>query len=75
VNVRVPEGTRNGQTFRVRGRGATRRDGTKGDLLVTIDVQVPQKLDNPTREALEKLRESGGGDDLRTELLQAAGED
>ncbi|HZB29744.1 MAG TPA: molecular chaperone DnaJ [Streptosporangiaceae bacterium] len=75
VTLRIPEGTPNGRTFRVRGRGATRRDGTKGDLLVTIDVQVPQKLDNPTREALEKLRESGGGDDLRVELLQSARED
>jgi molecular chaperone DnaJ len=75
VTLRIPEGTPNGRTFRVRGRGATRRDGTKGDLLVTIDVQVPQKLDNPTREALEKLRESGGGDDLRVELLQSAREE
>jgi molecular chaperone DnaJ len=74
VKLRIPEGTPNGRKFRVRGRGATRRDGTKGDLLVTVDVQVPQKLDNPTREALEKLRESGGGDDLRAELLQAARE-
>lgn len=75
VKLRIPEGTPNGRKFRVRGRGATRRDGTKGDLLVTIDVQVPQKLDNPTREALEKLRESDGGDDLRVDLIQAAKED
>ncbi|WP_026412695.1 molecular chaperone DnaJ [Actinomadura oligospora] len=75
VTLRVPEGTPNGRTFRVRGRGAARRDGTKGDLLVTVDVQVPGKLDDQTRTALESLRSSGEGDDLRGGLLQQAGEE
>ena len=75
VTLRLPEGTPNGRTFRVRGRGATRRDGTKGDLLVTVDVQVPQKVDDQTREALERLRASGAGEDLRSELLQKAREE
>jgi molecular chaperone DnaJ len=75
VTLRLPEGTPNGRTLRVKGRGATRRDGTKGDLLVTIEVQVPQKLDDTTREALEAMRAAGGGDDLRSELLQQAKEE
>jgi molecular chaperone DnaJ len=75
VTLRIPEGTPNGRTFRVRGRGATRRDGTKGDLLVTVDVQVPQKVDDTTREALERLRASGDGDNLRGDLLRAAKEE
>ncbi|SEG89685.1 molecular chaperone DnaJ [Thermomonospora echinospora] len=74
VTLKIPEGTPNGRTFRVRGRGATRRDGTKGDLLVTIDVQVPQKIDDTTREALEKLRAVENGDALRSELLHQAKE-
>ncbi|TYK50387.1 molecular chaperone DnaJ [Actinomadura decatromicini] len=72
VTLKLPEGTPNGRKFRVKGRGATRRDGTKGDLLVTVDVQVPQKLDDQAREALVKLRESGSGDDLRADLVQQA---
>ncbi|WP_067451360.1 molecular chaperone DnaJ [Actinomadura macra] len=72
VTLRLPEGTPNGRTFRVKGRGAPRRDGTKGDLLVTVDVQVPQKLDDQAREALTRLREAGTGDDLRADLLQQA---
>ncbi|HEX2313348.1 MAG TPA: molecular chaperone DnaJ [Thermomonospora sp.] len=74
VTLKIPEGTPNARTFRVRGRGATRRDGTKGDLLVTIDVQVPQKLDDTAREALEKLRAVENGDALRSDLLQLAKE-
>ncbi|MBX6766399.1 MAG: molecular chaperone DnaJ, partial [Actinomadura rubrobrunea] len=58
-----------------RGRGAPRRDGTKGDLLVTVEVQVPQKVDDPTRELLERLRAAGGGDELRGELLRQAREE
>ncbi|TNY38138.1 molecular chaperone DnaJ [Thermomonospora catenispora] len=74
VTLKIPEGTPNGRTFRVRGRGAPRRDGTKGDLLVTIDVQVPQKIDNTMREVLERLRATDRGESLRAELLQLAKE-
>jgi molecular chaperone DnaJ len=73
--VRIPPGTPNGRTLRVRGQGATRRDGTKGDLLVTVDVQVPEKIDESTREALEKISGSLNGDDLRGHLLQLAREE
>ncbi|MEV5750079.1 molecular chaperone DnaJ [Actinoallomurus sp. NPDC052308] len=74
VTLRIPAGTPNGRTFRVRGKGATRRDGTKGDLLVTVEVHVPEHVDEDTREALEKIRASNNGDDLRSELLRLARE-
>jgi molecular chaperone DnaJ len=74
VTLRIPAGTPNGRTFRVRGRGAVRRDGTKGDLLVTVDVQIPQQLDDTARAALEQLRTTDSGDALRGRLLQQARE-
>jgi molecular chaperone DnaJ len=73
VTVRIPPGTPNGRTFRVRGKGIRRRsDGLNGDLLVTVDVVVPPKLDNKAREALESFRDATAGDDPRSELLQRA---
>jgi molecular chaperone DnaJ len=73
VTVRIPPGTPNGRTFRVRGKGGRRRsDGLNGDLLVTVDVVVPPKLDNKAREALESFRDATAGDDPRSELLQRA---
>ena len=54
VTLRVPAGTPSGRTLRVRGRGVTRKDGTQGDLLATIDIVVPSTLDDEAREALEK---------------------
>jgi molecular chaperone DnaJ len=73
--VRIPAGTPNGRVLRVRGQGAPRRDGTRGDLLVTVDVQVPNTVDETTREALEKMAGSLDGDDLRGDLLRMAREE
>ncbi|GII53659.1 chaperone protein DnaJ 1 [Planotetraspora thailandica] len=72
VKLRIPEGTPNGRTFRVRGRGAARKDGTKGDLLVTVQVTVPQTLDDKARAALEEFRDATEGTDLRDELIKQA---
>src|SRR5450432_2472118 len=58
VHVRIPAGTPNGRTFRVRGKGVRRQDGTWGDLLVKVDVQVPAELTEDAREALERFRET-----------------
>lgn len=60
VKLKVPAGTPNGRTFRVRGKGTARRDGTKGDLLVTVDVVVPDHLDEKAKEALDAYRRAVG---------------
>ncbi|MDR7251885.1 molecular chaperone DnaJ [Nocardioides sp. BE266] len=69
VTLKLPAGTPNGRTFRVRGKGATRRDGTKGDLLATIEVQVPANLDPTAKEALEAYRTATAGKPLREGLF------
>jgi molecular chaperone DnaJ len=65
VTLKIPPGTPNGRTFRVRGKGATRRDGTKGDLLVTVEVIVPDHLDDEAREALDAFKKASGTEDPR----------
>jgi len=57
VTLKIPAGTSNGRTFRVRGKGAPKPKGGSGDLLVTVQVQVPSKLSKEERELLGKLRE------------------
>lgn len=54
VKLRIPEGTRNGRTLRVKGRGVQTAKGT-GDLLVTVEVAVPAKLSDEERAAVEAL--------------------
>lgn len=57
VKVRLPAGTRNGRTFRVKKRGVAAAKGT-GDLLVTVEVAVPAKLSDAERVATEALAEA-----------------
>ena len=52
VKVKVPAGTPNGRTLRVKGRGIPKRSGTAGDLLVTVEVTVPKDLDPSATSAL-----------------------
>ena len=58
VTVKVPAGTRTGKTLRVKGRGAPRPRGGPGDLLVKIEVEVPQKLSRRQRQLLEEFQET-----------------
>ena len=69
VTVKIPAGTPNGRTFRVRGKGVQRKDGHRGDLLVTVDVHVPAVLDEKAKQAVEAYREATAGSDLRANLL------
>ncbi len=42
VMLTVAPGTSSGKTLRLKGKGFTRKDGTRGDQLVTIEVQLPE---------------------------------
>ncbi|MGH8894379.1 MAG: molecular chaperone DnaJ [Actinomycetes bacterium] len=68
VTLRLPSGTANGRTFRVRGKGATRKDGSVGDLLVTVEVAVPAKLTSDARAAVEAFRDATAGENPRAGL-------
>ena len=72
VTLKIPAGTPNARTFRVKGKGAPRRDGTKGDLLVTVEVETPATLDEATRSAVEAYRAAVSGHDPRAELVARA---
>lgn len=57
VRVRIPAGTQDGTTLRVRGHGVNKRNGASGDLLVTVKVAVPKNLDEGAMSALRKYSE------------------
>jgi molecular chaperone DnaJ len=59
VTLKVPSGTRSGRTFRVKGHGVPASSGA-GDLLVTVEVAIPQKLSDAEREAIEALATASG---------------
>jgi molecular chaperone DnaJ len=58
VQLKVPEGTQSGKVFRLRGKGLpTVRTPARGDQLVHIFVEVPNKLSKRQRELLEEFAE------------------
>ena len=72
VKVRLSEGTQAGRMLRVRGKGVPRKDGTKGDLVVTVDVAVPARLTHDAKEALKAYAASTSDHDPRADLLSRA---
>jgi DnaJ-class molecular chaperone len=58
VMLTVPKGTSSGKVLRLKGRGFTAKDGTRGDLLVELAVDLPA-----SDEALQRFAEQwdGGG--------------
>jgi molecular chaperone DnaJ len=60
VTMKVPAGTPSGKTFRLKAKGAPRKNGA-GDLLVTVHVEVPSKLTKAERELLRQLQETETG--------------
>jgi molecular chaperone DnaJ len=67
VTLRIAPGTSNGRVLRVKGRGIT-KGSTVGDLLVTIEVQVPQRVEGEALEALKKYAEAMSDSDVRKEF-------
>ena len=60
VSLKLPAGTKSGRTFRVRGQGVP-IPGKPGDLLVTVEVAVPEELSDQERAAVEALAEAAAG--------------
>ncbi len=71
VRVKVPAGTPSGRTLRVKGKGVSTSKGT-GDLLVTVQVVVPQRLSDAAKDAVEAFRAATDGQDVRADLMAQA---
>ncbi|MFV0450994.1 MAG: molecular chaperone DnaJ [Propioniciclava sp.] len=69
VRLRVPEGTPNGRTFRVRGKGVRKANGERGDLLVTVEVEVPRTLSAEASAALKSFEAAVGATNPREAMF------
>ena len=57
--LKVPAGVAHGETLRIRGKGVPYGRGSRGDLLVRINIEFPKKISRSVRDLLEKLRAEG----------------
>ena len=71
VKLRLASGTQNGKTLRVKGRGV-KKGVNAGDLIVMIEVQVPQRVDGKAKKALEDFAAATKDEDFRSEFMQRA---
>ena len=58
ASLKIQPGTANGKVYRLRGKGMTTLHGDVGDLLVRIELEVPQHLSSSQKQALEAFGES-----------------
>jgi molecular chaperone DnaJ len=71
VTVRIAPGTPSGRTLRVKGRGV-KKGSTAGDLMITIDVRVPQRVEGAAKKAIEDFANATADFDPRSELNSKA---
>ena len=71
VTVRLAAGTPTGRVLRVKGRGI-KKGAVTGDLLITIEVQVPRRLEGKALDAIKTFAKETAADDVRSEFFTKA---
>ena len=59
VAIRIPPGTASGRRFRVRGQGIA-KEGQRGDLIIEVQISVPEKLSEEQERMMREFAEAGG---------------
>ena len=67
VTVRLAAGTPTGRVLRVKGRGI-KKGAITGDLLITIEVQVPRRAEGKAEEAIKAFALATADEDVRAEF-------
>lgn len=60
VRLKIPSGTRGGQRFRLRERGLPNSAGTRGDLYVDAQIDIPKKITDRERQVWRELAKLHG---------------
>jgi molecular chaperone DnaJ len=74
VKVKIPAGTPSGRTLRVRHKGLDLPSAPDGDLLVTVNVVVPNRLSSAAKAAVKAFADANEGANPRAGLAELAGQ-
>lgn len=58
VTIKIPQGVSHGEILRIREKGVP-HGKSRGDLLIKIKVELPQKLSKKAKGLIEELKEEG----------------
>lgn len=60
-SLQIPEGTQNGTVFRLKGKGIPHLRGYgRGDLMVSVKVEIPRRLNSRQKKILREFADAGG---------------
>lgn len=59
IKIKIPKGINTGKILRIRGEGVKAGRFQTGDLLVVIEVDIPESLSREQKKIIEQLQESG----------------
>jgi DnaJ-class molecular chaperone len=57
ITLTVPPGSSSGRRLRLKGQGVGQREGSAGDLIVVLQIQMPETLDEESKQLIEKFAE------------------
>jgi molecular chaperone DnaJ len=57
--VKIPVGTNTGDTVKISGKGVKKSNGSRGDIVVTIKIDIPKKLSGKATKLIEELQQEG----------------
>ncbi len=58
VEIKIPAGIKHGELLRIKGKGVPSQ-GSRGDFMVKVHIDLPQKLSRKARKLVEELQEEG----------------
>ncbi len=59
VDLKIPPRTSGGRTFRLKGKGLPQKSGEAGDLLVSVNIVLPEGADAELEAFAKKLKDGG----------------
>lgn len=58
VEIKIPAGIKHGELLRIKGKGVPERSN-RGDFMVKVHIDLPQKLSRKARQLVEELKNEG----------------
>ena len=59
LKLKIPAGVTFGEVLRIKGKGVPIGGSKRGDIMVKLNIQLPEKLNRKTKKIIEELRKEG----------------